>query len=188
MKKVISIIVVLLLVSICTIQAQDVALEKHPGYVDLEEIDIPGDAEDITDISLGPAFLRLLQEFTEDMDDDEIPKFSGLISIRIKAFDVHYRDEERIRSKMEKIAAQLKKEDWEMFVHLKGEDEFVNISVKFDGERIIGIMLMALESGDEAAFVNVVGNEIDSSIRMMGKMSMGWNGAVFRWFDKFDWQ
>ena len=58
---------------------------------------------------------------------------------------------------IDRIEKKLKGEGWERLVLVKEEDQRVVVSVKSDGEKIVGLLVMALDPSDEAAFVNVVG-------------------------------
>ena len=152
------------------VMAQDVDITRHPGYVDLEEIRIPDKAGKITDIDLGPALLRLAMWAEEETETAGLTKsLSGLLSIRVKSFDIRRDETERIRAVMEKIDKKLKKEKWEMLVRVKGEEEVMNISLKTTKGKIVGFFMMTLEAGEHVAFANIVGGNIDlESIKRMG--------------------
>ena len=163
--------------------AQDIDITRHPGYVDLEKIEIPEDAGSITDIDLGPALLRLAfwaeEEF--DVNEDLTKSLSGLLSVRIKSFDIGYRESEDMRSMMEKLEKRLMKDKWENLVRVRGEDEIMNISLKTVRNKIVGFFMMSLEEGDQVAFANIVASNIDlSSIRKLG-MGLGEAGLDSLW-------
>ena len=157
--------------------AQEVDLSKHPGYIDLEKIEIPSYADRVTDITLGPAVLKLAEFFCSDEEDDAKASF-GITSVRIKSFDVRRRDEEKVMAAMKGIEEKLQKENWESLVRVTGEDEFVRISLKFDDNKPVGLVLIGFESGDEAAFINVVGDNIN--FKSICHMGLGLHGRWHR--------
>jgi hypothetical protein len=150
--------------------AQDIDITRHPGYIDLEEIKVPDNAGQITDIDLGPALLRLALWAEEETGVEDLQKsLSGLLSLRVKSFDIHHDENESIRAVMEKIDKKLKREKWEMLVRVKSEDVITNISLKTKKGKIVGFFLMSMEAGDKVAFANIVGGNIDlESIKNMG--------------------
>jgi len=176
MKRVILTMAVLLCVAV---QAQDVDLEKLAGYVDLEKIEIPVDARSVTDVTLSPALLKLAGAFCSD-EDEEITDF-GISSVRIKAFDLYRADVGKVREAMESIAEKLKNEDWESLVTVTGEEEFVRIAVKFVEDKPVGLMILAFDEDEDAAFVNVAGDNID--FKHLAGMGMGMGGHWFRHLD-----
>lgn len=150
--------------------AQDVDITRHPGYVDLEEIAIPDNAGQVTDIDLGPALLRLALWAEEETGVEDLQKsLSGLLSLRVKSFDIRLDETDRIRTAMEKIDKKLKKDKWEMLVRVKSEEAVTNISLKTKKGKIVGFFLMSMEAGENVSFANIVGGNIDlESIKNMG--------------------
>lgn len=142
-------------------RAQEFDLEKHPGYIDLEKIKIPDKAGRITDISLGPAFVKFVKWASGEDAEEDSRHFSGIISVRIKAFEVDDEDTHTIRNIMSELSKTMESKEWENMVLVKNEDERFEVRVKFDEKRAIGLFMMAHEPGDEAAFVNIVGDDID---------------------------
>jgi hypothetical protein len=144
---------------ICSVAlAGDVDVKTLPGYVDLEHIKIPGDAGKIVEISLGPGLLRIAEKTSDNGDVELTETLSDLQFIQVKSFEIDAADEKEIRKIIRKIEDQLKDEDWERLVKVKDEDEFVIVSIKQDDdERVLGLLVMAVESDGEAVFANIVG-------------------------------
>ena len=168
------------------VQAQEIDLEKHPGYVDLSKIRIPEHAGQLTDIDFGPALLRIAGMVQIGDEDEDLGKvLSGLLSIRVKSYEVGWEESKRIREVMEKIEEDLTAERWERLVRVKGEENMTNISVKFEDDKIVGFFLMSLESGESVTFANIIGGNID--LNTLGKIGMGLGdldmGDIW---DKFD--
>jgi hypothetical protein len=158
------------------VQAQRMDITKHPGYIDLEDIKIPDSAEEITDIDLGPALLALARLGSEDEDEDISKGLAGILSIRVKSYEIGYDEVEKIRPVMDKLEKKLKEEGWERLVRTRRRDEFTNISMKIVEGKIVGFFLMSVEPGEEVTFANVVGGNIDlESIKNFG---MGLNDSA----------
>ena len=133
-------------------------LEKEVGYIDLEWIDIPEDASEIQDIDLGPILGDLAKD-AKDKGDDALFKALGMVrSIRVKSYSVEDGGGEAASAAVAKIAAQLKEDDWKRLIYMKDGEETVSVNTKYDGEDLVGLMIVTYEPDDSVAFVNVVGD------------------------------
>ena len=62
-------------------------------------------------------------------------------------------------SKAKEIDKDLMKKDWDRIVKTKSRGEVANVYVKTAGdEEFVGLTVVAIDTGGEAAFVNIVGN------------------------------
>ena len=127
-------------------------VSKHPGYIDLSSIKIPADVEDVVEVNLGPALLGMIGGGDSELED--------LMSINVKTFDITESDMDELKSEMQRIEKKLEKENWVNLVRVKSRDEVVNVSMKFEegSKKSMGLLVMSLEPGVEAAFVNIVGS------------------------------
>ena len=156
---------VFLLLCALSAQAQE-DLSGHPGYVDLDQIEIPVDAANITEVNLGPEMLKMAAKM-ENGDSDLSDTLDGLLGIRVKSFDLTPELAGQIKPIVDDIQAQLDNEGWKRMVYVKDGEELVIVSMKYDPadeNKIAGMMVIAFEPGDEATFVNMVGSIDLSSI------------------------
>ncbi len=137
--------------------AQDDDLKGYPGYVDLDEIEIPEKAGEITEVNLGPALLKLMSMTDDDDDDDLSNTLSGIKGIQVKSFEIDPLEAEAIIPVMDRIEKKLNRDGWKRLVLVKGKGERVVVSIKPDGDKAVGFLVMTLESSGEASFVNIVG-------------------------------
>jgi len=133
-------------------------LEKEIGYIDLEWIEIPEDALEIQDIDLGPILGDLAKDAKEKGDDALFQALGMVHSIRVKSYSVEEGSGQAASAAVAKIAAQLKEDDWKRLIYMKDGDETVSVSTKYDGEDLVGLMIVTYEPDDSVAFVNVVGD------------------------------
>ena len=168
MKKRIGLSVLVILILLTQLQAQDTDVTKLPGYVDLEQIPIPSKAGKITNITLGPSILGIVQQAVNG-DDELSETLSGLFSIRVKTFEIDSQIAEELKPKILAIEEKLNSENWQKIVEVKDLDEYTTISMKYDKEKTAGLLIMSLED-DEASFVNIVGS-ID--FEKIGKLGGG---------------
>jgi hypothetical protein len=142
-------------------QARDAEVTKLPGYVDLEDIRIPADAEAIRDIDLGPPLLKMAAEADTSRQSALTRVLSRLQLIRVKSFAFAPDGADEVRSHVRKIEDKLEKNDWSRLIRILDEEDSVTLSVKYDKDHIVGLMLVAFSTDDdEVTFLNVVG-ELD---------------------------
>lgn len=128
---------------------------QHPGYVDFDSLPGLGKADATVDITLGGWLMGLARIAAEE--DDDLDFLSGIDSIRVRVFeiddnaDVFLDDARQIMEELERLG-------WEQFAKVNKRDELVFIMVKGDERQLDGITIVAVDSGDEAVFVNISGS------------------------------
>lgn len=153
------VVVVFLLVCALSAQAGD-DLSGHPGYVDLDRIQIPVGAEDVTEVNLGPELLKLAAGM-ENGNAELSDTLEGLFGIRVKSFGLTPETADQIRPIVEDMQHQLENEGWKRLVYVKEGSELVLVSMKYDPvepEKMAGMMVIAFDPADEVVFVNMVGS------------------------------
>ncbi len=156
--KALIVTVIFLLFCALSAQAQE-DLSGHPGYVDLDRIQIPVDAGNITEVNLGPELLKMAMKM-ENGDTGLNDTLDGLFGIRVKSFGLTPELAGQIKPIVDDIQAQLDSEGWKRLVYVKEGEELVIVSMKYDPadeNKVAGMMVIAFEPGDEATFVNIVG-------------------------------
>ena len=156
--KISQLTMIAMLLSAASIMAQNYDLTKHPGYVDLDQIQIPKGAGDVTEVTLGPELLRALSAITGA--ETGMAQFNDLFSIRVKSFEINPEIAEDLYPVFEKIEKKLQKEGWAQLVRVKKNDEeHTNVSIKYGKKgEMEGLVVMTVDPYDEAAFVNIIGS------------------------------
>lgn len=143
--------------------------QTHPGYVNLDDIDIPDDASEVVEVTIGPELLGMFTDI--DMDDmADLEGLNNLIAINVKNFEIPERDMADIKKKMDKIDKQLRSQQWKQIVKVKKPGEFTNVSVKYGKkkDKSLGLMIMSLDESGSASFVNIVGGIDFHKLGQMG--------------------
>ena len=149
--------------------AGDVA--KEPGYVDLEWIRIPDDADEIKDIDLSPMLMSVARDAQENGDDALVQALAMVRSLRVKAFSATAAMDKELSSTVEQVTAKLKKDQWKRLIYVKNEDETISVNTRYVDEKLVGLMLVAYEPGESVAFVNVVGDlDLATLLRLAGEI------------------
>ena len=154
-RAILAVLALMLLAPLSAFSADDDDIKNHPGYIDLDDIEIPQTSESMTMINLGPEILGLFSK-SDDEDGDE--RSSRILSIHVRSYESDSIDTEQLKPVIDRIEKKLKKEDWKQLVYTREDDEQTTISVKYDEDRILGLFIMSIEPSEEVTFVNVVGD------------------------------
>ena len=141
---------------------EDEEIRKHPGYVNFAEIEIPQDAEESVEVYVRGPLLKLVARATREEDPALYDLLSKLLLVSVNTFSLDNTIAEDLKPKIVRIESDLAQQNWEKVARVKEQEDLTNVYMKLDGEKIVGLVVMAIE-GDgtqEAVFVNIVG-EID---------------------------
>ncbi|MCR4439134.1 MAG: DUF4252 domain-containing protein [bacterium] len=149
---------------------EDEELKKHPGYVDFSQLPIPTEGEEIVEVYIGGPLLRLVAKAAGEEGEGLARMLSKLLLVRVNTFGTDSVRALALQPQIAKIEQELARKRWEKVVRAKDRrGESAHVYLKMEGEKIVGLLVMAVEPGGEAAFVNIVG-EIDmDAIGKMGK-------------------
>jgi hypothetical protein len=142
--------------------------KKLPGYVDFESV--VGDMEATVEVYLKGSLLVLAREAVKT-DDPELGELLSKIDyIHVQVFPMEGRFAKQLEQKTAEIAKLLDKKGWELTVRVREDEEQVHVYV-LPGKKddIAGLVVMAVEEGDEAVFVNIVGSINPAEIGRIGR-------------------
>ncbi len=146
----------------------DESYKKSPGYVDFDPI--IGDMESKVEVFLKGSLLVLAREAVRD-DDPELSDLLSKISyVHVQVFPVDETSAPALKEKTRDVAKHLEKKGWEMTVRVREDDEQVLIYLlPGKSDQIQGVVVMVVEDGEEAAFINVVGDINPAEIGKLGR-------------------
>lgn len=175
MKMTIGACTLLIIAPLAGISWADEELENHPGYVDLQALDIFGDeVEPTVEVLLDGPLLKLLAGASSEDDAEEAGMLASLKLIRVNAFPIAEGAGD-VAAKFEALSKQLVDEGWSRIVHVKEDDKTVNVFIRANDDVLQGLVVLAAES-DKAVFVNIVG---DVNPLVLGKLGGGLFGDDF---------
>jgi Domain of unknown function (DUF4252) len=139
-----------------------------------------GKAADSTDITLDGFLLRIAKKFAaEDRSGDEaLSILSDIKSLRVKNFEFDS-DGEYSRADVDAVRKQLAGPGWSALaqVHRRDPQEDVDVFVNIDGDKILGIAVVASEPRS-FTIVNIVGSiDIDKLAKIEGQFGIPRVGA-----------
>jgi hypothetical protein len=143
---------------------------KRPGYVDFEPM--LGGMESSVEIFLKGSLLVVVREALKSEDPELSDVLSRIEYVRVQVFPVDRESAANLAEKSRSVAKRLEKKGWELAVKAREEGATVYVYV-LSGKQseIQGLVVMAIDENDEAAFVNIVGDIKPAEI--------GWVGRAF---------
>ncbi len=158
MKKIINIIAIFLFISTANLFAQNEDYSQYAGFADFGDFSSLEDGEMVTEVLIEEKLLRMVSKFTQD-DEELANLIGGLKLIKVNTFEVTANNEAQLMAKAKEIDKDLTRKNWDRIVKTKSKGDVANIYIKTAGdEEFIGLTVVAINSGGEAAFVNIVGN------------------------------
>lgn len=155
---------ILVLMVALQVGADDRNLETLPGYFDFGSFDDYLDRETSVEVYVKEPLLSIVRAATRR----EEPELSELLSriklIKVRTFSIDDRETEEIATRVADMGRKLDQEGWEKIVRVKDYDEQVFIYMKSTNGNIDGMVVIAVEYGIEAAFVNIVGEITPESL------------------------
>jgi Domain of unknown function (DUF4252) len=138
--------------------AQEDALKGLPGYVDFGGLQgVYG--EPVVMINLGGSILKFVGSMAKE-DPEASALLENLKGVRINVYSVDGNTEAALQ-KVSQVKNMLSDSQWEPIVQVNEEGEQAQIFVKFSGDVMEGLTVMAVDS-EEAVFINIIG-QLDPS-------------------------
>jgi hypothetical protein len=158
MKKLISLISVLFLFTAANLLGQEQDYSKYAGYANFGDLSGMEDGEEVTEILIEEKLLRMVSKFTKD-DVELSDLIGGLKLIKVNTFEVTPSNTEQLMKRAKAIDKDLISKNWDRIVKTKSKGEVANVYIKTKGDdEFIGLTVVSIDEGGEAAFVNIVGN------------------------------
>ena len=144
-------------------------LSDQPGYVSIEELGIFPREDLSVEINLDGAILRMVAEATRGDDPAFAQVMSSLKSIQVRVFPLAGAKEDVVRGKVDRAVRWLEDRGWSSMVRVRERGSESYIYLKKSGEQIVGLTILAIEAGDEAAMINIVGRIDPAEIGRLGQ-------------------
>ena len=167
MKSIIKISVILLLFT-SLISAQKKDYSDEPGYVNFGNLTNFETEDMVTEVILEDHLLKMVAKITKNEDADLSSLIDGLKLIKVNAFEVNSKNENELVDRVQKVDDDLMGEGWDRIVKSRSKEESAYVYIKTDmSDNIYGLVVMAVDKGGEAVFVNIVG---DINLETIGKL------------------
>ena len=179
MKKLITIVIAMLLITV-TINAQNKSdYSSEPGYVNFGDLSKFMQGDRVTEINLEANILKMLSKLGGEDDPDFNALVGNLKLIRVNSFGIDDKNQSEVMQKIASIDKDLTSKKWERIVKVKDRGENTNIYIlpASDYENVLGLVVASVDDnrrkeGREATFVNIVGK---INMEQLGKLGDKFN-------------
>ena len=145
-------------------------IRRDPGYVDLDAIEGWFNTEPKIIVNIKGALLNLVAEASRYEDPDLADLLHKLKWVQVRGFDTDWADFEEVQRRTRALAGRLESEGWDTVVHVRDDEEYVNVHVRVDRGHIAGLVVMVVSPDeDETVFVNIVGEINPEQIGRIGR-------------------
>ncbi|MFH1197982.1 MAG: DUF4252 domain-containing protein [bacterium] len=170
MKTLTKIIVIFFLAAISVAVAQKEEVKKMPGYIEFGDLSSLETGDEVVEVLIEGNLIKMVSKLTKKEDPALSELLSGIHLIKVNAYDVNERNEQKIKDKVKSLENDLTKKDWQQIVKVRDKNETANVFIKTQGdENIIGLFVVAVDKNDQAAFVNIVGKIDLETIGRLGE-------------------
>ena len=146
---------------------------KYKGYVNFGDLEKFETGEEVTEVIIEEHLLRMVSKMAGKDEPELGVVLDGIKLIKVNTFDVSEENYPKLALIAKDIDKKLMSDGWDRIVKTKSKGEISNVYLKTgNNDEFVGLTVVSVDSGGEAAFVNIVGN-ID--LETIGKLS-----------DKFD--
>ena len=168
MKKTISLFAATALLLALPAQADD-SFESNPGYIDFDKY-MSVSAEDSTvEVNIKGPLLKLAASILEAQNEDISNLIGNVELVRVHVYKVDDENRDQFAASVQKISESLSNKNWEQLVKVKDGDENVGVFANMPTDDIIAGIVVSVSEGDEAVFVNVVGDVAIESLAELGR-------------------
>jgi hypothetical protein len=140
------------------------------GALPFQDLDLfPRDKLSV-EINLEGPLLRMVAEATRADDPAFAKLMAGLKAIRVQVFPLKDNGgAASLRPKIDRAVRWLEDRGWQSTVRVREKDEETYIYIKQAGGQIVGLTVLALDSDQEAALINIVGTLDPAEIGRLGR-------------------
>jgi hypothetical protein len=154
------------------VTAAQAGVEQHPGYIDFSKFGLGAGEEATVEINLRGPMLKLAAAATDEDDPDVSEMLSGLEGIFVRTYELDDHSPAGFDKAIASISQHLQTTGWETIVKVREPDERAHIAIKMDGDKIVGMTVVALDEKDRdegVVFINIVGTIDLAKVGRMGK-------------------
>ena len=150
-------------------ESLEASLEAHPGYLPLDQLDILSRENLKVEINLHGPLLKLVAAATRDDEPEFSQLIAGLEAVRVRVASVADLDLEAVRSNVGRAASWLDGRGWQTIVRARDEGEEFYLYLRQEESGVVGLAVLVVEEGGDAAVINIVGDIDMTQIARLGR-------------------
>jgi len=147
-----------------------IAETTPPGFVDFGKLTPTADGGEFVEVKLSRGLIQMASKFTRKHEPDVADLLKNLESVRVNVVPLGDDNRGETEKKAESIRTELEGKGWEQIVSVREKNQNVAVLLKTrDSETVEGVVVTVIEGGNQAIFLNVVGNVKLEDIARLGE-------------------
>jgi hypothetical protein len=170
MKKLIAAVLVLGCASLAFMGMSGTRETASPGQVDFGAFAAPGNGAEFVEVNLTSNLISLASKLFDKQEPDVAKLLTSVELVHVAVIGLDDDNKSDLRERAEKVRKQMDGKGWERIVAAQKDDKDVSVYLKSQNKDTVqGIVVMAMERGQKAVFVNIVGDIKPEQIAMLGE-------------------
>ena len=153
--------------------AQKSNYTKYKGFVDFGNLEKFETSEEVVEVLIEEHLLRMVSKMAGKNEPELSKVLDGIKLVKVHTFGISDENYTELANIVKSLDKKLMNNGWDRIVKTRSNKEVVSVFIlTSDEEKIDGLVVITVEKGREAVFVNIVG---DIDLETIGELS-----------DKFD--
>jgi hypothetical protein len=141
-----------------------------PGQVDFGSFTAPAGGGEFVEVNVTSSLISLATKFLEKDQPDVAKVLQGLKLVHVNVIGLNEENRPDIQERVQGIRKDLETKGWERIVKVQDKGQDVGIYLKTQNKDTVqGLVVVVIDGGKEAVFVNVVGDIKPEQLSMLGE-------------------
>ena len=141
-----------------------------PGQVDFGTFKAPNDGGQFVEVNVTGSLISMATKFLEKDQPDVAQVLKGLQSVRVNVIGMDEENRADIETRAQGIRKDLENKGWERIVKVQDHGQDVGVYLKTQNKDTVqGLVVVVIDGGKQAVFVNVVGDIKPEQLSMLGE-------------------
>ncbi len=140
-----------------------------PGQVDFGTFTAPADGSQFVEVNVTSSLISLATKFLEKDQPDVAKVLQGLQLVRVNVIGLTDENRSDMESRVHTVRKDLEAKGWERIVTAQQKNQDVGVYLKTQNKDTVqGLVVVVIDDGKQAVFVNVVGDIKPEQLSMLG--------------------
>ena len=141
-----------------------------PGQVDFGAFAAPGGGGQFVEVNVTSSLISLATKFLEKDQPDIAKVLRGLQLVHVNVVAVDDQNRSDVEARVQSVRKELDGKGWERIVKVQEKDQDVGVYLKSQNKDTVqGLVVVVVDGGKQAVFVNVVGDIKPEQLSMLGE-------------------
>jgi hypothetical protein len=140
-----------------------------PGQVDFGAFAAPAGGGQFVEVNVTSSLISLATRFLEKDQPDIAKVLKGLQLVHVNVVGVDDQNRSDVETRVQSVRKELESKGWERIVKVQEKDQDVGVYLKSQNKDTVqGLVVVVVDGGKQAVFVNVVGDIKPEQLSMLG--------------------